>query len=109
MITLFRVILIALVLVGATETSATAQTTDIPGFDRALAHIQERLAGNRYILRENVEMEQGEMKFYADLVEYFGDTNRLIATFSGTFPVLGGAPATMSVTGGAANVYLESN
>ena len=25
-------------------------------------------------------MTQGDMKFYADLVEYFGDTNRLIAT-----------------------------
>jgi LPS-assembly protein len=80
MTTLFRTILIAVALVGATQTRAAAQSTDIPGFDQVLAHIQERLAGNRYLLRENVEMTQGDMKFYADFVEYFGDTNRLVAT-----------------------------
>ena len=80
MTTLFRAILIAVAIVGAAQTPAAAQTSDIPGFDRVLAHIQERLAGNRYLLRENVEMTQGDMKFYADFVEYFGDTNRMVAT-----------------------------
>ena len=36
------------------------------------------------------------------------NANRLIATFNGTLPVLGGAPATMTVTGGAINAYLEN-
>ena len=64
----------------ATPQWAAAQLTDIPGFDQVLAQIQERLAGNRYLLREAVEMTQGDMKFYADFVEYFGDTNRMVAT-----------------------------
>ena len=80
MIKLFRGTLAAVVVVLATPRFAAAQITDIPGFDRVLAQIQERLAGNRYLLREAVEMTQGDMKFYADFVEYFGDTNRLVAT-----------------------------
>ena len=79
MIKLFRGILIAAALL-ATPHVAAAQITDIPGFDRVIAQIQERLAGDRYLLREAVEMTQGDMKFYADFVEYFGDTNRMVAT-----------------------------
>jgi LPS-assembly protein len=76
----FRNILIAVAALLATPGPAAAQITDIPGFDRVLAQIQERLAGNRYLLSEAVEMTQGDMKFYADHVEYFGDSNRLVAT-----------------------------
>ena len=36
------------------------------------------------------------------------NANRLIATFNGTLPALSGAPATMAVTGGAINAYLEN-
>jgi LPS-assembly protein len=75
-----RNLLIASAVFLTTSASAAAQITDIPGFDTVLAQIQERLAGNRYLLREAVEMTQGNMKFYADYVEYFGDTNRLVAT-----------------------------
>jgi LPS-assembly protein len=80
MITFFRGTLAAVTILLAVPQIAAAQITDIPGFDRVLAQIQERLAGNRYLLREAVEMTQGDMKFYADFVEYFGDTNRLVAT-----------------------------
>ena len=80
MTNLFRGTLAAVALLLATPQWAAAQLTDIPGFDQVLAQIQERLAGNRYLLREAVEMTQGDMKFYADFVEYFGDTNRMVAT-----------------------------
>jgi LPS-assembly protein len=80
MTNLFRCTLAAVALLVATPQWAAAQLTDIPGFDQVLAQIQERLAGNRYLLREAVEMTQGDMKFYADFVEYFGDTNRMVAT-----------------------------
>ena len=80
MIKFLKGALAAVVVLVVTPSSAAAQITDIPGFDRVLAQIQERLAGNRYLLREAVEMTQGDMKFYADFVEYFGDTNRLVAT-----------------------------
>ncbi len=36
------------------------------------------------------------------------DANRLIATFNGTFPTLGGAPGPIAVTGGQINAYLET-
>jgi LPS-assembly protein len=80
MIKLFRASLIASAVLLAAPRFAAAQITDIPGFEKVLAQVQERLAGNRYLLRESVEMTQGNMKFYADYVEYFGDTNRLVAT-----------------------------
>jgi LPS-assembly protein len=72
-------VLIISALLLSTPEPARAQVTDIPGFDRVLAQITE-LVGKRYVLREAVEMTQGDMKFYADYVEYYGDTNRLIAT-----------------------------
>jgi LPS-assembly protein len=79
MITSFRHALAAVAVLCAMPHLAAAQVTDIPGFDRVLAEVQERL-GNRYLLRTAVEMTQGDMKFYADNVEYFSDTNRLVAT-----------------------------
>ena len=80
MIKLFRGSLVAITLLLATPRFAAAQLTDIPGFDNVLAQIQERLPDNRILFREAVEMTQGDMRFYADHVEYFGDTNRLVAT-----------------------------
>ena len=77
---LFPGIVLAVALLAASPPPAFAQLTDIPGFDNVLAQIQERLEGNRYLLREAVEMTQGDMRFYADFVEYFGDTNRMVAT-----------------------------
>jgi LPS-assembly protein len=80
MITLFRGSLLAVVLLAATPHFAAAQITDIPGFDSVLAQIQERLGDNRILFQEAVEMTQGDMKFYADHIEYYVETNRLVAT-----------------------------
>ncbi len=79
MITLFRGALIAVAVLVATPRLASAQQTDIPGFDSALSQLFERI-GDRVLFREAVELTQGNMKFYADLVEYHVDTNRMIAT-----------------------------
>lgn len=65
----------------ALPASAAAQgTSGVPGFDNSLAQIQEHLPGNRFKLTGAVELSQVGMKFYADEVEYFGDTKRLVAT-----------------------------
>jgi LPS-assembly protein len=80
MIKLYKGTLIALALLVATPQRATAQLTDIPGFDKVLAQIQQSLDGNRLVFDEAVEMTQGDMRFYADHVEYFVDTNRMVAT-----------------------------
>ena len=71
MIKLFRGSLVAGVLLLATAQTAAAQLTDIPGFDSVLAQVQERLGDNRIIFQEAVELTQGNMRFYADHVEYF--------------------------------------
>jgi LPS-assembly protein len=60
--------------------SADAQSGGIPGFDDAKANVQEMLPDKRYKLTGTVELHQKDMRFYADEVEYFGDTDRLIAT-----------------------------
>jgi LPS-assembly protein len=80
MINLYRGSLVAVALLLAAPGFAAAQITDIPGFDTVLAQIQERLGDNRIIFQEAVEMVQGNMKFYADHVEYHVDSNRLVAT-----------------------------
>ena len=80
MINLFRGTLAAVALLMATPHFAAAQLTDIPGFDKVLAQIQQSLDGNRIVFTEAVEMTQGDMRFYADHVEYFVDTNRMLAT-----------------------------
>jgi lipopolysaccharide assembly outer membrane protein LptD (OstA) len=80
MIKLYKGTLIALALLVATPQRATAQLTDIPGYDKGLAQIQQSLDGNRLVFDEAVEMTQGDMRFYADHVEYFVDTNRMVAT-----------------------------
>jgi LPS-assembly protein len=80
MINFLRGILIAAALLVATPQLALAQLADIPGFDKVLAQIQQSLDGNRVLFREAVEMTQGDMRFYADYVEYYIDTNRMVAT-----------------------------
>ena len=80
MIILLRGILIALVLLVATPQRALAQLADIPGFDKVLAQLQRSLDGDCVQLDEAVEMTQGDMRFYADTVQYCAATNRMIAT-----------------------------
>lgn len=57
-----------------------AQDTAIPGVKDVVAEEQQRLTGNVYKLLRNVELTFPDMKFYADEVEYYGDTNRLVGT-----------------------------
>ena len=89
-----RGILIALALLVATPQFALAQLADIPGFDKVLAQLQRSLDGDCVQLDEAVEMAQGDMRVYADTVQYCVATNRMIATGN----VLG-----------AATTILESN
>jgi LPS-assembly protein len=76
---LFKGCLIALVVLLATPGFAAAQITDVPGFDSAKAQIQER-NGDLVVMQEGVELEQGNMRFYADRVEYYVNANRMVAT-----------------------------
>lgn len=76
----FRGALVAAALLLAMPHVAAAQLGEIPGFDKVLAQIQKTADGKLFILQEGVEMTQGNMKFYADHVEYFVAENRMIAT-----------------------------
>ena len=80
MINFLRGILIALALLVATPQFALAQLADIPGFDKVLAQLQRSLDGDCVQFDEAVEMTQGDMRFYADTVQYCVATNRMIAT-----------------------------
>ena len=80
MINLLRVALIAVALLVATPQFAAAQLTDIPGFEKVLAQLQRSLDGDCVELDQAVEMTQGDMRFYADKVNYCVSTNRMLAT-----------------------------
>ena len=79
MIKLFRGALIAVAVLVATAPHASAQNTDIPGFDSALSQVFQR-DGDLVLMSEAVELTQGDMKFYADSVEYHVATRRMVAT-----------------------------
>jgi LPS-assembly protein len=66
------------VVVCALPAAAAAQ--GIPGCEDFVAGQQEILEGNRYVLRVSVELKCGTMKLYADEIEYFRDTDRVIAS-----------------------------
>jgi len=78
MIKFLRGALIAVAVLVATPQLASAQN-DIPGFDSVLSQTFER-NGELVLMREAVEMTQGNMKFYADRVEYHVATRRMVAT-----------------------------
>ena len=80
MINLLRGALIAVALLLATPDFAAAQLTDIPGFDKVLAQLQRSLDGDCVELDQAVELSQGDMRFYADKVNYCVSTNRMLAT-----------------------------
>src|ERR671913_1051551 len=80
MINLFRGALLAVALLVATPQLAAAQLTDIPGFDSVKAQIQAQLGKDLITLTEGVELTQDKMKFYADHVDYYVSTNRMVAT-----------------------------
>jgi LPS-assembly protein len=78
MIKFFRGSLIAVAVLVATPQLASAQN-DIPGFDSALSQLFER-NGDLVLMQEAVELTKGNMKFYADRVEYHVATRRMVAT-----------------------------
>ena len=80
MINLLRGTLVAIAVLVAMPRLAAAQLGEIPGFDKVLAQIQKTSDGKLFILQEGVELTQGNMKFYADHVEYFVAENRMVAT-----------------------------
>ena len=77
---LLRGALTAVAMLAATPQLATAQLTDIPGFEKVLAQMQRSLDGDCVEFEDAVEMSQGDMRFYADTVRYCISTNRMLAT-----------------------------
>src|SRR5688572_9670843 len=77
---LFRGTLAVIAELLAMPQFANAQLADIPGFDKVLAQMQRSLDGDCVQFDEAVEMTQGDMRFYADAVEYCMSTNRMLAT-----------------------------
>ncbi len=72
-----RVALILAVLCVAAAGSAAAQ--QVPGF-RLAKQSRIEVRGDHYHLEGQVELEQGTQKFYADVVDYYHDTRKMIAT-----------------------------
>src|SRR5215210_4765567 len=80
MLKLQKIVLAVAACVLAMPAISGAQNSGIPGMDNVVAELQEKLASNVFKLTGNVELTQPDMKFYADYVEYYTDTNRLVAT-----------------------------
>lgn len=77
MINLIKSALLAGFLVLVVAPLAAAQ---IPGFDATVAKTQESLGQDHYQLTGDVVLSQATMKFYADVVDYYPQTNRVVAT-----------------------------
>ena len=73
---LFRIGVWIWVLLALVPREAAAQ---IPGFTSSVSWKSERVAENHWRLTGAVEVERDDMKFYADEVDYYTDTNRLTA------------------------------
>lgn len=71
-----RLLFVTIVLVLPAQT-AVAQNTGAP-FDLG-CRTQERVSENHLRCVGDVEFEQGDMKLYADMVDYFTDQNRAVA------------------------------
>jgi LPS-assembly protein len=59
--------------------AADAQV-NIAGFDRVAAYTQEKIGDNHYRLSGSVELERGDTSIYADVIDYFENEERAIAT-----------------------------
>jgi LPS-assembly protein len=64
----------------AVATAAAAQTGPLPGMDAARQRSIKRLADNHWQLTDAVEIERDGVRLFADEIEYFTDTYRVIAT-----------------------------
>jgi lipopolysaccharide assembly outer membrane protein LptD (OstA) len=58
---------------------AAAVAQQIPGFDTTLANTQEFLSQDHFRLTGEVVLVQSDMTLYADAVDYYPQTNRLVA------------------------------
>jgi LPS-assembly protein len=67
-----------LVLLVWTGCAAHALAQQVPGF-RLAKQLRIEVTGDHYHLEGQVELEQGEQKFYADVVDYYHDTRRMVA------------------------------
>ena len=74
---LTRTTWLALLLAVLAPVTASAQFAE---FSKALCDVQERLSQNHWKCKGSVELSQDDLTFYADEVEYFNDTKRLVAT-----------------------------
>src|SRR5438093_13700084 len=77
MTNLFRAALFGAVAALLMPAPAAAQ---IPGFDSTVAKTQESLGQDHYRLTGDVVLSQAGMKFYADIVDYYPQTNRVLAS-----------------------------
>src|SRR5690606_40115011 len=72
-----RVVSLLAMLSALAAGSASAQ--QVPGF-RLAKQARIEVRGDHYHLEGQVELEQGNQKFYADVVDYYHDTRKMIAT-----------------------------
>ena len=73
----FRVLAFLLVLTALLPAAATAQ--QVPGF-KVTKQLRIDINGSKYHLEGEVEMTEGNQKFYADQVDYDMDTKVMVAT-----------------------------
>ena len=52
----------------------------IPGFSATVAKTQESIDADHYRLTGDVVLSQADQRFYADVVDYYPQTNRVVAT-----------------------------
>jgi LPS-assembly protein len=69
-------LLLFLVLLSALPAAAQV----VPGFTTTKQYKLERLGENHWRASGQVELEREDMKFFADQVDYYPDTHRLVAT-----------------------------
>ena len=71
----FRALLVALSVLAASSSSA-----QVPGFSVSKQFKLDRLGGDHWRLTGQVEMERGDQKFFADVVDYFTTEDRIEAS-----------------------------
>jgi len=70
----------ALALACSTCLLPAVAAAQIPGFDSTLAKMQESLGQDHVHLTGDVVLSQANSKFYADEVDYYPKTNRVVAS-----------------------------
>jgi LPS-assembly protein len=75
-----RLLSIALGLLFTIAGAGTATAQGVPGFDNAISEKQIRIGENHIQLAGQVELKRGDLEVYADEVEIFTDSTRVIGT-----------------------------